>query len=106
MDADIKTIEDKMKHKTLLKKLKENGWNMRFDAREQALIKDIAEITEKESIPIEPPVMQKIAEVIKLIEIKAKSYDDNKKEDRARKGVYVDCLVMLKEAIRESNFSA
>ncbi len=48
-----------MKHKILLKKLKKNGWNMQFDAREQALIKDIAEITEKESIPIEPPVMQK-----------------------------------------------
>ena len=37
-----------MKHKTLLKRLKENGWNMKFDAREQALIEDIAEITEQE----------------------------------------------------------
>ena len=35
-----------MKYKILLRKLKENGWNMRFDAREQALIKDISKITE------------------------------------------------------------
>lgn len=45
-----------MKHKTLLKKLKANGWNMRFDAREQALIKDIAEITENESISMDTEV--------------------------------------------------
>jgi len=46
-----------MKHKVLLTKLKQNGWNMRFDAREQALIKDIAEITEKESNQVQAVVM-------------------------------------------------
>lgn len=69
---------------------------------EDTLIKFIEKIVGQ----IEPPVMPKLAEVIKLIELKAKSYNDNKKEDRTRKGVYIDCLVMLKTAIRESNFSA
>jgi hypothetical protein len=36
-----------MKYKTIMRKLRENGWNMKFDARENALIEDIAKITEK-----------------------------------------------------------
>ena len=35
-----------MKEKTILKELKNRGWNMQFDAREKHLIKEIAEITE------------------------------------------------------------
>ena len=29
-----------MKYKTIMRKLRENGWNMKFDARENALIED------------------------------------------------------------------
>ena len=38
-----------MKEKTILKELKARGWNMQFDAREKHLIKEIAEITEKQT---------------------------------------------------------
>lgn len=38
-----------MKEKTILKELKNRGWNMQFDAREKHLIKEIAEITEKQT---------------------------------------------------------
>ena len=59
-----------MKHKTLLKRLKETGWNMKFDAREQALIEDIAEITEQELKVnrAENRVALKIAELKEKIE--------------------------------------
>ena len=39
-----------MKEKTILKELKNRGWNMQFDAREKHLIKEIAEITEAKRV--------------------------------------------------------
>jgi len=39
--------------------------------------------------------MEKLIEQIKL---KADSWDNSTKETRARKGAYVDCLMMVKEA--------
>jgi hypothetical protein len=43
----------KMKEKNILKRLRENGWNMKFDAREKALIEDISKITE-DGITVNP----------------------------------------------------
>ena len=37
-----------MKEKEIMKGLKKDGWNMRFDTREQELIRTIADITEGE----------------------------------------------------------
>lgn len=45
-----------MEYKTIMRKLRENGWNMEFDARENALIEDIAKITEDNSSQLEPLV--------------------------------------------------
>jgi hypothetical protein len=49
-----------MKHKILLEKLEKNGWNIKFNGREEALIKDIIKITKKESIPLDEPVRREI----------------------------------------------
>jgi len=55
-----------MKEKEILKLLQKDGWNMRFDSREKALIENIAEITERnlKANPVENRVMPKIAEVV------------------------------------------
>ena len=37
-------------------------------------------------------------ELIDQIKLKADSWDNSTKETRARKGAYVDCLIMAKEA--------
>ena len=37
-------------------------------------------------------------ELIEQIKLKADSWDNSTKETRARKGAYVDCLMMVKEA--------
>jgi len=39
-------------------------------------------------------------ELIEQIKLKADSWDNSTKETRARKGAYVDCLMMVKEANR------
>ena len=39
--------------------------------------------------------------VIEQIRLKADACGDSTKEQKARKGAYVDCLVLLKEALRK-----
>jgi len=41
--------------------------------------------------------------VIEQIRLKADACGDVTKEQRARKGAYIDCLVLLKEALRQCN---
>lgn len=41
--------------------------------------------------------------VIEQIRLKADACGDATKEQRARKGAYIDCLVLLKEALRQCN---
>lgn len=43
--------------------------------------------------------------VIEQIRLKADACGDVTKEQRARKGAYIDCLVLLKEALRQCNVS-
>lgn len=45
-------------------------------------------------------------ELIKRIEDKVRNCNDNNKEERARKGAYVDCLVMLKQLVNPDGVNA
>lgn len=46
-----------------------------------------------------------IKKLLEELELKASACGDNNKENRARKGAYVDCIVMLKNLIKNDKFN-
>lgn len=44
-------------------------------------------------------------ELIEQIKFKADNCSNSTKESRARKGAYVDCIMMIKQALRQSDVS-